>query len=71
MIQKIFSIVHLIVSLPQFNIRLLDDGGEGVVLQDVLLQLLLYEDDLLLEVLDGFLAMLVVITLEDFSKIEF
>ena len=59
------------MSLPQFNIRLFDDGGEGVVLQDVLLQLLLYEDDLLLEVLDGFLAVLVVITLEDFNKIEF
>ena len=41
------------------------------MLQDVLLQLLLYEDDLLLEVLDGFLAVLIVITLEDFNRIEF
>ena len=57
--------------LPQFNIGLFDDGGEGVVLQDVLLQLLLYEDDLLFEVLDGFLAVLIMITLEDFNKIEF
>ena len=49
------------IFLPELHISLLDDLGEGVVLQDVLLQLLLNEDNLLFEVLDSLLAVLIVI----------